>query len=304
VSIFFGGLVLSILFFFNFKGKFITLSYARIFQALVANAIPLSLIWLDFLSPTGLILGFILGQSTVILVFIYVNRIFHLPPPQGLSLNRVLPTFKRFKKLITVNSPLILIDQFAANVPLILIYTFYSDATAGQFSLANRLLLLPVVVIGNSIGQVFYKNISDNKNNPHQTETLIITTFKRLSFFSIILFTSTFLLSKPLIPIIFGRGWESAGIIATWLSFSMLIRFIVSPLSSILLVYEEYKRLALWQILNLFIQLLLVLFIFNFKPDFFKYLYLLVTVDILSYLFYFYLIYTGFKRNSFTINPV
>lgn len=291
ISTFLGGVILSSIFYLNLKGEFKLISGLRILQAAVANLIPMLFLLFYYRNATGLILGFLIGQVVILIaffrLFIIKNQLtFNIPTKQ-----EIYSVLSKFKALPTFNSPLILVDQLAAILPTIFIYSQFNDSIAGQFSLASRLLLLPAVVVGNALGQIFYKNLSDLRKSPIDAFFLFKSILKKLILFGLIFFTGTFLFSSLFFPIIFGKGWEMAGMVASYLSISMLIKFIVSPLSSTLLVFEKYKMLGAWQIGNFIFQIIVILFASTLKIEFYNYIWLLIIIDSISYLVYFCIIF-------------
>jgi O-antigen/teichoic acid export membrane protein len=290
ICIFLGGIILATNFYLNFKGKFLLFSRLRILQAFIANLIPMLFLLFYYKDSTGLIIGFVIGQLAILTGFWLTLNKTQYTAFQFPKRNVILATLSKFKALPSVNSPLILIDQLGASLPIIFIYSYYSDSIAGQYSLASKLLLLPAVVVGSAMGQVFYKNLSDLRKAPTEAVLLFKEVLRKLVFFSLLFFTGTFLFSKIVFPILFGQGWEVAGFVASYLSIAMVFKFVVSPLSSVLLVFERYRSLGFWQFGNFIIQVIVIIIAGFFKLEFISYLWLLIIVDLISYLIYFYII--------------
>src|SRR5699024_2736695 len=138
----------------------------------------------------------------------------------------------------------------------------------GQYSLSQRVVITPMRVIGSSITQVFLNEASLELKEYNTTKNSFLKTFKKLVFISLPLYIVLFFFIQDLITFAFGDTWNVAGKISEILVILLFLRFVVSPLSNVLNLYEKQKIVMYWQIslvlLTFTSVLISVIFSFNF----------------------------------------
>ena len=80
--------------------------------------------------------------------------------------------------------------------------------------LANRLLIIPMTLIGTAINKVYFQKATETFNrNKTKVLPLYIKTTKRLIVLGLLPFIGIIVLSPAIIEIIFGKEWADAGLI-------------------------------------------------------------------------------------------
>jgi len=111
---------------------------------------------------------------------------------------------------------------------------------------------------------------------------------------SLILFLPIVFFGPELFSIIFGKEWFQAGLYAQILVYSIALKFVVSPLSTIFFAIDKIKVASSWQ-LAYFVVTISVLVIAT-SLEFEKFLWVYVFSDIIMYLLYFLLIIRTTKK--------
>ncbi|WP_223606125.1 lipopolysaccharide biosynthesis protein [Chryseobacterium sp. OSA05B] len=132
----------------------------------------------------------------------------------------------------------------------ILFSALYSTTVVGFFSMANRMLRLPNIVITTAIGNVFRNDAIDEIRKNGNCENLYKSTFKKLVAMSFPIYLFLFIVSPYLFVIVFGQKWYDAGIFARILSVLLLVEFISTPLNVLFNIREKQKILMRLQFLN------------------------------------------------------
>lgn len=132
----------------------------------------------------------------------------------------------------------------------ILFSALYSTTVVGFFSMANRMLRLPNIVITSSIGNVFRNDAIDEIREKGNCEQLYKSTFKKLVCMSFPCYFVLFIISPYIFEIIFGEKWYEAGVFARIISVFLLVEFIATPLNTLFYVREKQKLLMRLQFLN------------------------------------------------------
>lgn len=188
------------------------------------------------------------------------------------KLTRVKPSFfkhfswheikfaaKRYKKFPLVQSWSQLLLALGAQLPVLLLGSFYGAKAAGIFGLANSMIHLPMDLIGQSVSQVYYAEISKyGKNNPQKIYNLSISIIKKMFWIGLIPVGIIVAFGPWIFKLVFGSEWLDAGVYARFLSISILTQFISSPIANIFNVYEKQ---SLQLTLNI-IRVVLVFFVF------------------------------------------
>lgn len=195
----------------------------------------------------GLIFGQVLGSLTQILILFFNlrGRSSKLTFPAVNSINVLLKRYKRFPQFSVAA---VLSNTLTQNVLNISISSIFSVTVLGFYSFANRILILPMSFLGNSIGQVFFQEATNEKNESGSAQKTFKSTFWKLTIISLLGFGVLYFIIEDLFIIVFGKNWEQAGLFARYLIPMMAAKFIVSPLSAINNIFnKQYISLA-WQV--------------------------------------------------------
>lgn len=159
---------------------------------------------------------------------------------------------KRYKKFPLVSSWSVLLNSASTQLPVILFTTLFSSSVAGYYSLANRILSLPMSVIGSSIGTVYLQKAASVKDDKEELGRITYEVFKKLLLISSLIMGIVIFFGDVLFSFVFGKEWYVAGQFAQFISVFVVFQFVFSPISVVFFVKEK-------QSLNLFFQMLLFL---------------------------------------------
>ena len=142
----------------------------------------------------------------------------------------------------------ILANSLAQNVTNILISIYYSVATLGFYSLAQKLLGMPSTLIGRSIGQVYFQQAVIEKQKTGKAVDTFNSTSKKLFIFSFVVFVPLYFVLPLAFEIAFGTDWRVAGEYAQIALPFVAMQFIAATLSNTNSVFEKQKISLIWQI--------------------------------------------------------
>ncbi|NNT94901.1 lipopolysaccharide biosynthesis protein [Stutzerimonas nitrititolerans] len=129
-----------------------------------------------------------------------------------------------------------------------LITVFYSVGTLGFYSLAQRILGMPSSLIGESIGRVYFKQATIEKNNTGKAVKIFNSTTKKLVLFSFLIFLPLYFILPSVFEIAFGQQWRVAGVYSQLILPVFIFRFISAALSTTNSVFEKQGLSLAWQI--------------------------------------------------------
>jgi O-antigen/teichoic acid export membrane protein len=183
----------------------------------------------DTLRLIGLVLGYGLGYLARAALFVTTltradRRI--LATTRSMRVRELAWSMRRYPFLTSISSVVKSLTQF---LPTILFATFFGPAVAGGFDLAQRLLSVPVRLVGGAASQVFLVEASE-----HSVADLLRLFTKTVSRFLLLgmLGMAPILFAGPLLfAFAFGEPWREAGAFAQALIVLQLARFVQVPTS-------------------------------------------------------------------------
>lgn len=162
-------------------------------------------------------------------------------------------------KMPLVSTPASFLNSITQNLPRLLVGIIFGNTILGFFAFSLQIISLPIQIVGQSIGQVFLRQVTRlDLKNQFEIKRLFLRT--ALGNFTLIIFPAVVLLliGPQLFEFLFGQNWTQAGVIAQILVPLLVLQFVVSPLSQILIVLNRQTWQMIWDV----IRLLLVIMVF------------------------------------------
>jgi len=285
LSIFSLGAGQSITYYNNRDSKFKLTAKAKVFQATSGLILMLCL---SGFSSLGLILGHVIGQVTFVALSILKSRLKVRTAYKLLSLS-ILTSNKEYAFL---SAPGSVLNTIFLHLPTVQIKNLYDDISLGYFSFVTRYVAGPLSLLSVATSQALLRELV------HGTSSQIKMLVNKITLIniaiSIVFVIFTFSVGEWLIVFALGSNWAGMSIVLKVLSFSIAIRFIVSPLSVVLSKRENLKLGLQWQLLSF---IALGIFLISFQPlEFLSFLEAFVILDCILYLIYYVFIRVGILR--------
>jgi O-antigen/teichoic acid export membrane protein len=200
--------------------------------------------------------------------------------------NEVKKLAIKYKDYPLFQAPTSMLDTLSVQAPIFFISKYFDAIIVGFFSLVLKILSAPAALIAKSTGQVFFQRVSEHaKTSPELLLNDIYNVALKLLIVAVLTFLPLLFYGPEIFAAVFGSDWAQAGTYAQILVYAVVIRFVVSPLSTIFLAIDKIKIGSLWQFLY-FITTFIVLFIaINYEPKIFLWFY--VVNELVMYAFYF-----------------
>ena len=266
---------------------------ATVIQSASSSGMQVTL-GLSFLSG-GLICGQFFGQAISFIVI--AIKTFRMGKVDSIirCKGRIVYNIKQYKNMPLFSTGGALADILSVQMPVLVISRFFLEGTVGSFSLTFRMLNIPAVIISTAISQVLYKKINDMANSNSRNITWFVIRLWFLNLLIILPFVVViYFYAGDLFVLMFGALWSEAGQMAKILVFAAAIRFVVSPLSSVLAVDKNIRIGVLWQFLYLF-TLSITLYIYS-SDSIITLLHAFVVHELVQYMVYFSFILKGAQR--------
>lgn len=207
--------------------------------------------------PGGLVVGQALGQAAGVLNFV---RSFEPSDRQLLRTTRfaairaALVRHRRFPLLLT---PSLLLNTSAKMLPAIFLAMLYGPVTAGQFGLAQRVVLAPVRLLGMGIGQAYLGAAPRlaRDDRPALLRLFKATTF-HLGWMGLLGMAALAIPAPYLFALAFGEVWRDAGVQLQILSIMYFAQFVIVPVGQTLAMFGRQDLNLWWDVGNMAITLL------------------------------------------------
>ncbi|EOQ11105.1 oligosaccharide flippase family protein [Bacillus cereus] len=194
----------------------------------------------------GLILGDLIGKGSgsVAMFRKFTHHISWRVIVQNIKISRLLETMKTYKQY-----PLLMTWSSLFNVAGIylspMLFTLFFDSTVGgHFSFGHRVVGAPLLLIGQSISQVYVSTFPKQKY-PLQ---LFKKTIMLVSLIGIVISIILFLFGEHIFHLAFGEGWRKSGEYVSILAFMYLFYMIAFPVSQTLIMLQKQLLQLLWDV--------------------------------------------------------
>ena len=223
------------------KGSFANIATAQVGQSLGSAFLQPSLKLLGY--NGGLILGNLGARAvgTAILARSVLKDdkelFFKLEWRHLLLLAKTHSTFPR------ANLPHALSDIAKNSGSVMLLASLFGQSVLGLYSLALRVLQVPVGIIGSALSQLLYKELSRRKNEQRPLYPYVKRVFLYLLTIALPSFLLLYLFLPDLFGLVFGKEWREAGEYGRLLIPYLLLNFLLSPLSQLPILLEWQKEI-------------------------------------------------------------
>jgi len=204
--------------------------------------VPIASISFGLLSKNalGLFIGLLVSQvAPAILLHFSLIMKYPLSYDNTVNYKNLLTLSKKYKNFPLYSLPSDFINRLTSQLPTFFLSKFAGVETVGIYNLCVRILGLPVQLISNSVGTVFIEKANREFLEKGNIIKVFDSTVKHLLAISIVPFLLLTIFSPQLFSIVFGIKWVDAGYYAQILSITYLLRFVISPLSYIVVIRQK-----------------------------------------------------------------
>lgn len=199
------------------------------------------------LASTGLVAGELVGNLISFLLLLFSDLKLRVRPI--LSFAKIWAALRPKGRVYTINLVNSLLAVASVELPILLLSFSYSGDQLGQYALAYRLTLSPILVFASAFGSATLKKVSElsQTNGPHAyTLRLFMLSLVGTSALALV----GYFLAQPLFAIFFSDQWKDAADYAQLLVFFIVAKP-MSVLGSHLAMVIGRVDLIFWQVVTL-----------------------------------------------------
>jgi O-antigen/teichoic acid export membrane protein len=218
---------------------------SRVTQSIgqVATQVVLGL----FHATGGLMAGDAIGRITsasVLATSTFVGERQQLKAVSWRGMMRAARAHRRFPIFSTSS---VLLNSSGLYVPPLLFAGFYGEQVAGWFALGQRVIGIPMVLIGTAIAQVYLGEAANRfRADLHSLKRLYFKTARTLFAVTVVPLALLGIVGPALFAVVFGAKWHEAGEYVRLLTVMSILQFVIVPLSQMLNVLGRQDWQFAW----------------------------------------------------------
>ncbi|WP_410508105.1 oligosaccharide flippase family protein [Methanosarcina hadiensis] len=225
------------------KIRFGVIAGARVSNTLLGKVFQIGLAkWI--VSPVSLLLGVIAGYifADILMLKGIKNDIKVL---RKVSLLRIKELAIQYKNFPLFSSWSMIANTISPQVPTFMLALFYGTTVVGHYSLAYQVVNMPMTIVGNAIGQVFFQKVSEVKNGnlEEDMKTVVEEVYKKLISIGIFPMILLMIIGEQVFTFAFGESWSVSGTYMKILLPWIFLVFLSLPISTL---YNIYDKQSVW----------------------------------------------------------
>lgn len=229
-------------------GRYSLFSASRISQSVTQNAGYAILGFLGW-GINGLIIAWLIGSAvTIVVLFFPAMKFFDRKDIDAGEIKSVAVEYRDFP---ITNSLHAFTGIFAEQFLLFFLITRnYGTLALGLFAVMNRYIRAPLSLVGGAVGQIYYREASEAKNQNVSVLPLFNKSIKIVALVSIPLLLVVLFFGPDLFAIYLGEKWRDAGMYARIMALPVLFNFLCSPVSTTPIIFLKLQKAYLFGIIG------------------------------------------------------
>ena len=269
---------------------FKSIAQTKIQQSTSSGVAQLLLGWLGYTS-IGLLVGQLLYSSAGVFSLIRRKSRF-----QKINFAKLKATCKEYIHYPKYSVGEALFNTAGVHLPMLIIAALAAPEEAGYLLLASKIMIIPMVLIGASVSQVYYAHANEAKYEDKLAD-FTYDTMRKLALIGSAPLLLIGILAPVVFPLVFGSEWERAGVLVAWMAPWFIIQFVVSPVSMALHVSNNQRLAVILQFIGLVFKVAIVWLVFKVTE-----IYISEAYAVSGFLFY--LIYLFVLKKSLNLRSV
>lgn len=209
--------------------RFADVARTRVGQAALGVGTMLGLGALT-VGPIGLTLGHMLMNGAGAMGLVW-RALRHNPSlPRNISLSRARRTLSAYRRFPIWSMPEALANVAGLQVPILIIAATAPPGEAGHLMVAMQVMLLPMALVGTSIGQVYLSRAPEEHRNG-RLGAFTLSIVRKLALVGTLPIAFVGLTASWTFPFAFGAEWTRSGEIAAMMVPWIVLQFVAVPVS-------------------------------------------------------------------------
>lgn len=151
----------------------------------------------------------------------------------------------RHRDFVRYQMPTQLVVQVRSQLPNILIGTLFGNVVLGYFSISQKLLSIPVTMVGQALGKVFYQSIAEMQRKGQSLAGFVFRNLQRamkIAFIPMLLFAA---FGDAAITMFFGSEYGVGGVLCRIIVFRSFMTFVSTATQGLDIVLHKQRAIML-----------------------------------------------------------
>lgn len=157
---------------------------------------------------------------------------------------------KEHRDFALYRMPQSVINAASFGLPVILLTTYFGAGSAGQYSITTLVLGAPIMLIGQSVMEVFFPRITASiRDNPAAADSLLKQASFVMALMAVVPFGIVGVLGSQVFPFVFGAEWARAGQYSQWVAIWMASVLVTRPAVAAMPALRLQRALLIYEII-------------------------------------------------------
>lgn len=165
---------------------------------------------------------------------------------------------KRYKQFPIFSTWSGLFNTAGTQLPPLMFAALFSTGAAGLYALAHRVLAMPMSILGDAIGKVFFSNAAEAYREG-RLAPMVEKVHRKLAEIAMPATLLLVIAGPELFALVFGQNWREAGEFARYMAPWLFMVFITSPLTTLFSVMERQRLGLIFQASLLVVRIIAIL---------------------------------------------
>jgi O-antigen/teichoic acid export membrane protein len=200
----------------------------------------------------GLVLGLGVGQIAGALVLLRGSGLDGPAARTAATLGALRAVLRRYRRFPLLLAPSGLLNVLGRQLPILLMAYWYGAVVAGWLGLTQRVVAMPVALVGGAVAQVYLGELSRAaRSDPARARSILLRASGRLALIAVPGALVLMIAAPAVFPFVFGAEWQTSGRYAQAMAVFMAAQFVVSPVSQTLVVFGRPGLQLAWDVSRL-----------------------------------------------------
>lgn len=245
LSTFFLGTFECFMYYLNRLKRYSYITYGKITKGVLLVLTQTSFGLLGF-TIDGLLYGLLIAQGiSAVLLIIFVFK----SDPQWFVFSKpAIPVLiRRYKDMPLYNTLISFVNNLSNQLPVFMLTRFYGGGASGDFGMANKIVNTPMGMISHSVGQVFYREVSEIMHSGRNLHQFVVRMYRNMFRIGIVPFGILMLTAPWLFDFALSDAYLSTGYMTQVLVPFYFISFMNNPMTGLLTMLNFQKTGAIYQ---------------------------------------------------------
>lgn len=234
------------------KKLFSITARVAVVQSLFVNFAKIGFGWFNPAAIVLIVLAVIGNALNSIMLFLSIKKreVLVTHTDENHSATPLVELAKKYYDFPLYRAPQVFINSASQSLPVLMLASLFGPAAAGFYTLARLAMAVPSMLVGKSVGDVFYPRINEAVHNGEDITRLIVKATVVLAAVTLLPFALVVAFGPWLFSVVFGAKWAAAGVYARWLAFFFYFNLINRPSVASVPALGLQKGLLVYEIMS------------------------------------------------------